>query len=100
MSRFTLCAACLAALAGTAARAENVLDADKERKVAELLRESGVPSVSVAIAEHGEVVYAKAFGKAALSPDRAADTSTRYFVGSVSKQFTAAAVLLAAEGGS
>ncbi len=99
MSRFTLCAACLAALAGTAARAENVLDADKERKVAELLRESGVPSVSVAIAEHGEVVYAKAFGKAALSPDRAADTSTRYFVGSVSKQFTAAAVLLAAEGG-
>jgi D-alanyl-D-alanine carboxypeptidase len=99
MNHSTLCAACLAVLVNAAAGAEGVLGADKERAIAELLHQSGAPSVSVAVAEHGEVVYAKAFGKAALSPDREADPSTRYFVGSVSKQFTAAAVLLAAEEG-
>ncbi|HMD60718.1 MAG TPA: serine hydrolase domain-containing protein [Opitutaceae bacterium] len=89
----------VAVVLGPALRADTFLDAEKEGKISELLRESGVPSVSVAIAEHGEVVYAKAFGEAAIAPDREASPSTRYFVGSVSKQFTAAAVLLAAEAG-
>jgi D-alanyl-D-alanine carboxypeptidase len=74
-------------------------DAAEERTIADFLSRSGAPSVSVAVVEHGKLVYAKAFGKAALSPDRAADTSTRYFVGSITKQFTAAAILLAAEDG-
>jgi D-alanyl-D-alanine carboxypeptidase len=94
-----LLAACLAIVPGAVARAQGVLDASEEQKIAELLKESGAPSVSVAIVEHGSLVYAKAFGNAALSPVRAADASTRYFVGSVSKQFTAAAILLAAEDG-
>jgi len=99
MNRLRILAACAAAALGAAARPESVLDAGQERRIAELLKASGAPSVSVAVAEHGEVVYARAFGKAALAPDRAADPSTRYFVGSISKQFTAAAVLLAAEAG-
>ena len=49
------------------------------------------PSVSVAIAQAGKVVYVRAFGKA--------DTDTRYAVGSISKQFTVAALLLAQEQG-
>ena len=60
---------------------------------------SGAPSVSVAVVEHGKLTYAKAFGKAALDPARAADTNTRYAMGSISKQFTVAAILLAAEQG-
>ena len=99
MNHLRLYAASVAAFLGVAARAESVLDAAEEGRIADLLKESGAPSVSVAVVEHGELVYAKAFGMASLSPPRAADASTRYFVGSVSKQFTAAAVLLAAEEG-
>jgi D-alanyl-D-alanine carboxypeptidase len=75
------------------------LDATTEAKISKLLADSGVPSVSIAIVEHGQPAYAKAFGKASLDPNRAADSHTRYAVGSVSKQFTAAAILLIAEQG-
>ncbi len=93
-------AACVVAAAiGTFARAQGAVGADEEARIAELVRASGIPSASVAVVEHGELVYAKAFGRASLAPDRAADASTRYFVGSISKQFTAAAILLAAEDG-
>ena len=100
MRPFRFCVACLAAVPGAAAaRAQAVLDADEEAKIVELVKASGVPSASVAVVLHGELVCAKAFGKADLNSNRAADASTRYFVGSVSKQFTAAAILLAAEDG-
>src|SRR5689334_12654348 len=45
------------------------------------------PSVSVAVAQSGNIVYARAFGNA--------DTNTRYAIGSISKQFTVVALLLA-----
>jgi CubicO group peptidase (beta-lactamase class C family) len=57
------------------------------------LKESGAPSVSLAVVEDGKI-WAKAFGKANLAKNRAADVSTRYAVGSISKQFTAASILL------
>ena len=60
------------------------------------IEQSGVPSVSLAIVQDGKI-WAKAFGKADLKEDRAADITTRYAVGSVSKQFTAAAILLLCE---
>ena len=75
------------------------LDAAEERKIAEIVAASGAPSVSVAVVENGKLTYAKAFGKASLDPARAADTNTRYAVGSISKQFTVVAILLAAERG-
>jgi D-alanyl-D-alanine carboxypeptidase len=75
------------------------LDAVTEAKISKLLADSGAPSVSIAIVEHGQPAYAKAFGKASLDPNRSADAHTRYAVGSVSKQFTAAAILLIAEQG-
>lgn len=59
----------------------------------------GVPSVSVAVVQHGQASYAKAFGDADLDEHRAATTSTRYAVGSISKQFTAAGLLLEQEKG-
>lgn len=82
------------------ARASDVPDAAAEKAIAAALAKSGAPSISVAVVGHGGVVYARAFGMASLSPARPADASTRYFVGSISKQFTAAAILLAAEDGS
>jgi CubicO group peptidase (beta-lactamase class C family) len=57
------------------------------------------PSVSVAVVEDGKLAYANAFGKANVEHNQAATVDTRYAVGSISKQFTAAALLLAQEKG-
>jgi CubicO group peptidase (beta-lactamase class C family) len=66
----------------------------------EWLRATGAPSASVAVVLHGDLVYAQGFGRARLDPAHAADAGTRYSVDSVSKEFTAAALLLLAEDGS
>lgn len=75
------------------------LNAEQEQKIAGMLAQSGAPSISIAIVEHGKLAYARAFGKASLSPARPADAQTRYAIGSISKQFTSAAILLMAEQG-
>lgn len=79
--------------------ATSALTAEEEATIARMLKGSGAPSVSIAIVEGGKLAYAKAFGEASLSPERAADTDTRYAIGSISKQFTVAAVLWAQEQG-
>src|SRR5689334_3318548 len=61
------------------------------------LQSSGAPSASVAVVADGRLSYAKAFGKAGLQPSRIATPDMRYAIGSVSKQFTAAAVLFLVE---
>jgi len=65
----------------------------------EWLASTGAPSVSIAIVEHGALTYAHAYGKARLEPGMLATTATRYAVDSVSKEFTAAAVLFLVEQG-
>src|ERR1700722_3834772 len=70
-----------------------------DERISAALRSSGAPSVSGAVVQQGETTYAKAFGQANIAENRAADTSTRYAIGSVSKQFTSAALLLLAEQG-
>ncbi|MFZ0036646.1 MAG: serine hydrolase domain-containing protein [Candidatus Acidiferrales bacterium] len=92
----------LAALAKPASLAAQTsagpLDAAEEAKISKMLAASGVPSISIAIVdENGKTVYARAFGQASLSPERAASEKTRYAIGSISKQFTVAAILLLAE---
>ncbi len=59
----------------------------------------GVPSVSVAVVKDGQTVYSKAFGESDIAAHKAAAPETRYAVGSISKQFTAAALLLEQEQG-
>ena len=58
------------------------------------LQQTGVPSASVAIVQNGQIAYTKGYGKARLDPPEAAEPSMRYSIGSISKQFTAAAILL------
>lgn len=60
----------------------------------EVLRENGAPSASVAVVLNGKIAYVQAYGYAKLNPDVAATTDMRYAIGSISKQFTAAAILL------
>ena len=55
--------------------------------------------MSIALVQNGKLTYAHAYGNARLAPDRAATPSMRYAIDSVSKEFTAAAVLLLVEKG-
>ncbi|HZK78228.1 MAG TPA: serine hydrolase domain-containing protein [Gemmatimonadaceae bacterium] len=59
----------------------------------QVLQSSGVPSASVAIVQHGRMVFAKAYGAARLDPRAPATVDMRYGIGSISKQFTASAIL-------
>lgn len=84
--------------------AVNTLPADLQQKVdataQQVLKETGVPSASVAIVRDGQIAYTQAYGTARLGADGtltgavAATPAMRYSVGSISKQFTASAVLL------
>jgi D-alanyl-D-alanine carboxypeptidase len=65
----------------------------------QVLQTTGVPSASVAVVRHGRLAYANAYGAAKLDPRVAATTDMRYAIGSVSKQFTAAAILLLQQDG-
>ncbi|MEP6802416.1 MAG: serine hydrolase domain-containing protein [Acidobacteriota bacterium] len=68
-----------------------------DRIVGEVLAASGVSSASVAIVRQGEPAWARAYGIARREPRAAASSGMRYAIGSISKQFTAAAVLLLVE---
>lgn len=62
-----------------------------------MLASTGVPSASVAVVKAGKIAYVQAYGDARLEPRAAARPGMRYSIGSISKQFTAAAVLMLAQ---
>ena len=84
------------ALSPAVANAQAITPAESaqiDRIVASSLASTGVPSASVAIVRGGEIVFAKAYGKQSETrPVASADLP--YQIASVSKQFTAAAMLL------
>ncbi len=67
--------------------------------VRQALASTGVPSASIAIVQDGAIAYLQAYGDGRIEPHAPALPSMRYSIGSISKQFTAAAVLLLAEQG-
>lgn len=70
-----------------------------EALAAETLRSTGVPSASVGIVRGGSLAYTQAFGLAHVSPDVKASAAMAYPIGSISKQFTATAMLLLQQDG-
>jgi len=85
------------AVAPLAAKAADLSPADAARidaGVADVLARTGTPSASVAVIVGDKIVWTKAYGLARLAPPLLADANTRYGIGSVSKQFTAAAILI------
>ncbi|NUQ19350.1 MAG: beta-lactamase family protein [Gemmatimonadaceae bacterium] len=84
----------LAAPLGAQAQASDRLPAQVDSIAAEVLKSTGVPSASVAVVRNGKLAYAQAYGAAKLQPRVPARPEMRYGIGSVSKQFTAAALLL------
>lgn len=95
-----LAALCAAALLSTGALASplspaqiSAIDSAAEKA----LKTTGVPAASIAIVRDGQIVYTHAYGtQRAGVPAR---TDARYKIASISKQFTAAALLLLAEDG-
>ncbi len=63
------------------------------------LARTGTPSASVAVVQGGKIVYVQAYGDARLDPRTPARPQMRYSIGSISKQFTAAAILFLVEEG-
>ncbi len=84
-------------------RAQSTLSPDLQQKIdalaADALSKSGVPSASVAVVQAGKIVYLHAYGDARLDPRIRATPAMRYSIGSISKQFTAASILLLREQG-
>jgi D-alanyl-D-alanine carboxypeptidase len=70
-----------------------------DKLAADVLARSGVPSASIAVVKDGKIVYLNAYGSARLEPKTPATPAMRYSIGSISKQFTAAAMLLLQEQG-
>ena len=64
-----------------------------------VLSRTGVPSASVGVVQGGKVVYVQAFGAAQVSKPVPATSEMAYPIGSISKQFTAAALLLLQQDG-
>ena len=85
------------------ANAQTQLPVEMQRKIDKVahdaLATTGVPSASVAIVKDGQIAYLHAYGNARLDPETPAKPEMRYSIGSVSKQFTAAAILLLQEQG-
>src|SRR5690242_14268917 len=70
-----------------------------DKLATDALAQSGVPSASIAVVKDGKIAYLNAYGLARLEPKTPATPAMRYSIGSISKQFTAAAMLLLQEQG-
>ena len=64
-----------------------------------ILADTGVPSASLGIVQNNKIVYTHAYGLAHQAPDVPATPDMAYPIGSISKQFTATAVLLLQQDG-
>jgi len=97
----------LIAPAAASAQTVNTISPDLRNQVdriaEQVLQGTGVPSASVAIVQHGKLIYTHAYGFARLATDSSpavpANPDMRYSIGSISKQFTATAILLLQEEG-
>src|SRR5262249_51465482 len=79
------------------------LSPDLQQKIDKLAQDAlagtGVPSASLVVVKNGQIAYTRAYGDARLDPRVAATPEMRYCIGSISKQFTAAAILFLQEQG-
>lgn len=88
----------LAAVA-TPAPIDGQLAARIDADVRTILQRTGAPSATILIAEHGRVVYRHAYGLRDREHRVQATVDTYYEIGSITKQFTAAAILQLQETG-
>lgn len=70
-----------------------------DQSAQDILQKTGAPSASVAVVEDAKLAWTKAYGTANLETKTPATSTMRYSIGSISKQFTAAALLMLQEEG-
>ena len=80
-------------------RADGPLAGQIHELAQDALREHPAPGISIGVQQGGEVVFAGGFGYADLENEVPATADTVYRIGSVTKQFTAAAAMLLVEEG-
>lgn len=71
------------------------IDAD----VQSILRRSGTPAATILVVRNGQIVYRQAYGLRDKERHLPARTETHYEIGSITKQFTVAAILQLQEAG-
>src|SRR5579872_6746982 len=94
-----LTVACFSAAAQTVDTLDPALKARVDAIAAGVMEQHGIPSASIAVVQGGKLVYTHAYWRAHIDPDKRATPEMRYSVGSISKQFTAAAILILQEQG-
>lgn len=87
-----------AAPSARAAKADP-LWADVDAAAAKLIVDQATPSLSISVLRKGRFVYSKGFGFANLETQTATTPKSVYLIGSITKQFTAASMMLLAEAG-
>ncbi len=99
----TLLRLALLVFAATAVFAQDALPPDMraniDKAANEILAKTGAPSASIAVVKDGKIAYVHAYGNARLDPNVPATPEMRYSIGSISKQFTASALLMLQEEG-
>jgi CubicO group peptidase (beta-lactamase class C family) len=88
--------------AGSGASAQDLTSTERARidsTATAVLETTGAPGASIGVVRGGEIVYEQAYGLGRIEPEAPATTDMRYSIGSVSKQFTATALLLLEEDG-
>ena len=93
---FFACGAPTAALADVD-QADNIRIATD--RIMDVMIQEDIPAVSVAVALDGEMVWAEGFGVADRASGRAADKDTAHAVASITKPFTAVAIMMLADEG-
>jgi len=94
LARGGLVVACLLALAVLPARADSIDDYIKEE-----MQRRHIPGVAVAVARNGKLVKARGYGVANVEHDVPVTEDTVFELASVTKQFTATAIMLLVEEG-
>ncbi len=104
-SRFSLLSAVAFALwlSVTALQAHTQFSDDVRQKIDDAARQvlasTGAPAASIAVVKDGQIAYLQAYGDAKIDPRTPARPEMRFSIGSISKQFTATAILMLAEQG-
>jgi len=88
----------LLAASAVQAQSASALSSEERANIDSIARKvmetTGVPSASLAVVEDGKIAYAQAYGDARLDPKTPATIQMAYSIGSISKQFTAAAAMM------
>lgn len=70
-----------------------------QQQLAETLEANDIPGAGIALVQDGEVLWAGGIGRASLKPEQHAISATRFRIGSITKMFTAIAVMQLVEQG-